>query len=155
MRESVRGQEGRGGVRNGGPHHESNMGYTVTGGDKRVGWTALGIIRAPDQPSPGPRFTDVGHLEFAWRIPNLETTSIRAKGDILPRAGQPGPDQFRQERWCLVGRGEKASLHQSSWSTRSGPDSQVPTDPVPGLNHCPCSWPGVVVSDVEMASSWE
>lgn len=85
-------------MRNGGPRHESNMGCTVTGGHKRAGWKACGIIRALAQPSPGSGFTYVGHLDFTSRMPNLETTSIRAKGVILPRAGQSGLDQFRQEQ---------------------------------------------------------
>lgn len=47
------------------------MGCTVTGGDERASWKALGMIRAPDQPSPGPRLMAAGHLDFAWRMPNL------------------------------------------------------------------------------------
>lgn len=130
MRGGIRGQEGRDGIRKRGPHHESNMDCTVTGGNKRAGWKALGIRRAPDQPSPGPRLMDVGHLDFMWRMPDLppplklQTPEQRAAS--CQELGQ-NSDQFRQGQWHLPGQGEKSSMLCSSWSTRPSPNSRSPS----------------------------
>lgn len=107
MRGSIRGQKGRGGLRNGGPHHELNVGCRVTGGDKRAGWEALGIITAPDQPSPGPRFTYVGYWDFAWRMLNLKLQASEQRAASCQELGSRALTSSGWSNGASLGRERK------------------------------------------------
>lgn len=86
----------------------------MTGGDKRAGWEALGIITAPDQPSPCPRFTYVGYWGFAWRMPNLKQASEQRAASRQELGGRALTSSGWSNGASLGG--ERRSLHRSSWS---------------------------------------